>query len=175
MAAAAAAVTLLELPVAFLVLAFAPVLQHATATGLLGLQLLRLLFGPASLANIAAAVLCFLLLDDGLWVPALLKAAHALRLLKEAGAEEVQDNGHAGATESLSRQSSITSLAGEYWPAAGQAGLLLMKPHLVSSQLQQGSGVCMTQAPPSADSSQLGAQGQQHASAASQLRHACLC
>jgi hypothetical protein len=115
-AAAAAAVTLLELPVAFLVLAFAPVLQHATATGLLGLQLLRLLFGPASLANIAAAVLCFLLLDDGLWVPALLKAARVLRLptAKEASTEgEAQEDGHAGGTESLSRQSSITSLAGE--------------------------------------------------------------
>lgn len=115
-AAAAAAVTLLELPVAFLVLAFAPVLQHAAATGLLGLQLLRLVLGPAGLANIAAAVLCFLLLDDGLWVPALLKAASALRLLKEeVSTEEAQeDSGHAGgATESLSRQSSITSLAGE--------------------------------------------------------------
>lgn len=123
-AAAAAAVTLLELPVAFLVLAFAPVLQHAAATGLLGLQLLRLLLGPAGLANIAAAVLCFLLLDDGLWVPALLKAARVLRLLKEASTEEVQDSGHAEATESLSRQSSITSLAGESRPAAaGQAGL----------------------------------------------------
>lgn len=114
-ASIAAAVTLLELPVAFLVLAVAPVLQRPTAMALLGLQLLRLAFGPASLANIAAAVLCFLLLDDGFWVPAVVAAAQKLAVLRTgASTDGAQEAEHAVNTGLLSRSSSITSLAGKH-------------------------------------------------------------
>jgi hypothetical protein len=80
--------------------------------GLLSLQLLRLVAGPASLANLSAAVLCFLLLDDGLWAPALLRVARAVGLRAEVN---TQESGHllAGEPEPLSRQSSMTSLVGE--------------------------------------------------------------
>ena len=108
--AAAAAVTLLELPVAFLVLVYAPFLQRLTAMGLLALQLLRIAAGPASLANLAAAVLSFLLLDDELWVPALLRAARAMRVPL---GPDVSTGQQAGGAEPLSRQSSLTSLYGE--------------------------------------------------------------
>jgi hypothetical protein len=117
LAAAGAAVTVLELPVAFLVLATAPALQQMTAAALLTLQLLRLLLGPASLANLAAAVLSFMLLDDETWVPVLLRLASKLRVpvLRPAGdLQEGQEQGQAGEAEPLSRQSSITSLFGGF-------------------------------------------------------------
>lgn len=108
--------TVLELPVAFLVLATAPALQRMTAGALLTLQLLRLLLGPASLANLAAAVLSFLLLDDETWVPMLLGLAKRLKVpvLKSGNdQQEGQEQGQAGEAEPLSRQSSITSLFGK--------------------------------------------------------------
>jgi hypothetical protein len=106
---------LLELPVALLVLATAPALQRMTAAALLTLQLLRLLLGPASLTNLVAAVLSFLLLDDETWVPVLLRLAKKLKVpvLRPGGdQQEGQEQGQAGETEPLSRQSSITSLFG---------------------------------------------------------------
>jgi hypothetical protein len=107
------------------VLAFAPALQRLTAMGLLNLQILRLVAGPASLANLSAAVLCFLLLDDGLWVPALLRTARALGLRAEAS---TQESGHAqaGGNEPLSRQSSMTSLVGEFAGVEALACSVLM-------------------------------------------------
>lgn len=108
--AAAAAVTLLELPVAFLVLVYAPVLQRITSIGLLVLQLLRLAAGPASLANLAAAVLACMVMDDDLWVPLLLRAAKAMRVGpvgSNVSTEQLQE--HAGGSEVLTRQNSTYS------------------------------------------------------------------
>jgi hypothetical protein len=119
----------LELPIAFLVLATAPALQRMTAGALLTLQLLRLPLGSASLANLAAAVLTFLLLDDETWVPMLLGLAKRLRVpvLRSGGDQQEQglEQGHAGEAEPLSRQSSITSLFGELQHPQGMRGLLV--------------------------------------------------
>jgi hypothetical protein len=125
--AAAAAVTLLELPVAFLVLVYAPILQRITSTGLLILQLLRLAAGPASLANLAAAVLAFMLMDDDLWVPVLLRAAKAMRVgpvRSNVSTEQLQE--HAGGSEVLTRQNSAYSEDGKLllYAVASWQGLL---------------------------------------------------
>jgi hypothetical protein len=100
--------------VAFLVLVYAPFLQRITSTGLLILQLLRLAAGPASLANLAAAVLSFMLMDDDLWVPVLLRAAKAMRVgpvRSNVSTEQLQD--HAGGSDVLTRQNSAYSEDGE--------------------------------------------------------------
>lgn len=99
---------------AFLVLVYAPFLQRITSTGLLILQLLRLAAGPASLANLAAAVLSFMLMDDDLWVPVLLRAAKAMRVgpvRSNVSTEQLQD--HAGGSDVLTRQDSAYSEDGE--------------------------------------------------------------
>jgi hypothetical protein len=107
--------------------------------GLLSLQLLRLVAGPASLANLSAAVLCFLLLDDGLWAPALLRTARALGLRAEISTDE---SGHAqaGGTEPLSRQSSMTSLVGEF---AGVEALSCGSVHAQSTDLMHGTAMAV--------------------------------
>lgn len=76
------------------------------------LQLLRICWGSAGLTNLAAAVLCFMLLDDALWVPAVGRLAQSLGLGGQAAAEDVAEQGQheGGGTQILSRTSSGTSL-----------------------------------------------------------------
>jgi len=114
LAAAGTAVMLLELPAAFLVLLYVPALQHATAVALLALQLLRISWGPAGMANLAAAVLSFMLLDEARWVPVVLKLARVLGLtagqgssMQVEGGQQQLDN---AARPALSRSSSVTSM-----------------------------------------------------------------
>lgn len=109
---------LLELPAAFFALLCFPALQHTTALALLCLQLLRVTLGPASLANLAAAVLCFTLLDDARWVPGLLKLCRALGLTyKGSGggggsgsSGQEQEQAEAPVAGNISRSSSMTSM-----------------------------------------------------------------
>lgn len=115
LAAAGTAVMLLELPAAFLVLLYVPALQHATAAALLALQLLRISWGPAGMANLAAAVLSFMLLDDARWVPVVLKLGRVLGLTAGQGSGSMQAEGGQqqldnAARPALSRSSSVTSL-----------------------------------------------------------------
>jgi hypothetical protein len=127
-AALAAAISFLELPAAFLVLLFLPALQQATAGALLVLQLLKLAWGSAGLETLAAAVLCFLLLEDRLWYPWVAKLGEVLRLVvvQAGGAGQGAGDGaqHEHGTGMLSRQSSgFSTLSDATLGKSGAEGL----------------------------------------------------
>jgi hypothetical protein len=78
LAFAATTLLMLELPAAFLLLFIVPSVQRSAGSLLLGLQLVRIALGPASLTNLATAGLCVLAVNNGGWIPAVARFAACL-------------------------------------------------------------------------------------------------